>query len=44
MHLVMPKERPSDGMKLDVDLPQEDEFAVSNFNDSAHYLFFLFSK
>ena len=42
MHLVMPKERPSDGMKLDVDLPQEDEFAVSNFNDLAHYLFFYF--
>ncbi|HJN54581.1 MAG TPA: sulfotransferase, partial [Flavobacteriaceae bacterium] len=42
MYLVMPKESPGGGMKLDVDLPQEDEFAVSNFNDSAHYLFFYF--
>ena len=32
----MPKERPSDNIKLDVDLPQEDEFAVSNYMDNSH--------
>ena len=38
----MPKSRPSDGMKLDVDLPQEDEFALSNYTTLSHYLFFFF--
>ena len=38
----MPKERPSDRIKLDVDLPQEDEFAVSNYINISHYNFFFF--
>ena len=38
----MPKNRASDGMKLDVDLPQEDEFALSNYSILSHYLFFFF--
>jgi len=42
MHIIMPKRRPSDGMKLGVDLPQEDEFAVANFHNFSHYLFFYF--
>ena len=42
MKYTMPKERPSDKIKLDVDLPQEDEFAVSNFTDISHYNFFFF--
>ncbi len=42
MKITMPKERPSDKIKLDVDLPQEDEFAVSNFIDISHYNFFFF--
>ena len=42
MNKIMPKQRPSDGMKLGVDLPQEDEFAVTNFYNISHYLFFYF--
>ena len=42
MKIIMPKSRPSDGMKLDVDLPQEDEFALSNYTTLSHYLFFFF--
>ena len=42
MKIIMPKNRPSDGMKLDVDLPQEDEFALSNYSILSHYLFFFF--
>ena len=38
----MPKERPSDKIKLDVELPQEDEFAVSNYTNISHYNFFFF--
>ena len=42
MKITMPKERPSDKIKLDVDLPQEDEFAVSNYVNISHYNFFFF--
>ena len=42
MRITMPKRRPSDGVKLGVDLPQEDEFALSNFTSLSHYLFFFF--
>ena len=42
MKITMPKERPSDKIKLDVDLPQEDEFAVSNFVNISHYNLFFF--
>ena len=38
----MPKNRPSDGVKLGVDLPQEDEFALTNYTILSHYLFFFF--
>ena len=42
MRVTMPKSRPSDGVKLGVDLPQEDEFALSNYTNLSHYLFFFF--
>ena len=42
MRVTMPKRRPSDGVKLGVDLPQEDEFALSNYTSLSHYLFFFF--
>ena len=42
MKYTMPKERPSDKIKLDVELPQEDEFSVSNYTNISHYLFFFF--
>ena len=42
MKNTMPKERPSYNIKLDVDLPQEDEFAVSNYVNISHYNFFFF--
>ena len=42
MKYTMPKERPSDKIKLDVELPQEDEFAVSNYTNISHYNFFFF--
>ena len=38
----MPKTRPSDGVKLGVELPQEDEFALTNYTILSHYLFFFF--
>lgn len=37
MSLVMPSERPTDSMALGVDLPQEEEFALSNMTACAHY-------
>ena len=42
MKVTMPKSRPSDGVKLGVDLPQEDEFALTNYTILSHYLFFFF--
>ena len=42
MKYTMPKERPSDKIKLDVELPQEDEFAISNYTNISHYNFFFF--
>ena len=42
MKITMPKTRPSDGVKLGVELPQEDEFALTNYTILSHYLFFFF--
>ena len=42
MRITMPKARPSDGVKLGVELPQEDEFALTNYTIISHYLFFFF--
>ncbi len=44
MKFIMPSERPSDRIRLDVDLPQEDEFAVSNITNLSHYNFFFFPE
>ncbi|NJL15725.1 MAG: sulfotransferase [Microscillaceae bacterium] len=38
----MPEKRPSDNVKLSVDFPQEDEFAVGNMFPMAYYYFFHF--
>lgn len=44
MSLVMPSERPTDSMALGVDLPQEEEFALSNMTACAHYHFWMFPR
>lgn len=42
MRIFMPSERPGDGMKMSVDLPQEDEYALSNISHRSFYHFFYF--
>ena len=42
MSVFMPSERPRDSMKLGVDLPQEEEFALSNMTACSHYHFWMF--
>ncbi|MCK5372361.1 MAG: sulfotransferase, partial [Cyclobacteriaceae bacterium] len=42
MRLFIPDERPGDGMKISVDLPQEDEYALSNITYRSFYHFFYF--
>ncbi|MEO1654252.1 MAG: sulfotransferase, partial [Bacteroidota bacterium] len=42
MRWVMPKKRPSDNVKLAVDFPQEDEFALGNIHPYCYYYFFHF--
>ena len=42
MKINMPDKRPSDGVKLNIDFPQEDEFAFSNLQWNAYYNFFYF--
>ncbi len=42
MKINTPEKRPSDNVKLDVDFPQEDEFAFSNMQHNAYYNFFYF--
>lgn len=42
MKMNMPDKRPSDNVKLGIDLPQEDEFALSNLTDKSFYHFFYF--
>ncbi len=44
MKLTMPNHRPGDNMKLAVDLPQEEEFALSNTGPISYYNFFYFPK
>jgi len=42
MEMNMPDKRPSDNVKLGIDLPQEDEFALSNLTERSFYHFFYF--
>jgi hypothetical protein len=44
MRINMPDKRPSDGVELNIDFPQEDEFAFSNLQWNAYYNFFYFPK
>ena len=42
MRVFMPDERPGDGMKISADLPQEDEYAMSNITHRSFYHYFYF--
>ena len=42
MTIFIPEKRPSDNVKLNVDFPQEDEFAFSNSHHNSYYNFFYF--
>jgi hypothetical protein len=42
MRIFMPDERPGDGMKISADLPQEDEYAMSNITHRSFYHYFYF--
>ncbi len=42
MQIFMPDERPGDGMKIAVDFPQEDEYAMSNITYRSFYHYFYF--
>ena len=42
MRVFMPDERPGDSMKISVNLPQEDEYAMSNITHRSFYHFFYF--
>jgi omega-hydroxy-beta-dihydromenaquinone-9 sulfotransferase len=42
MKIFMPHKRPSDSVELNIDFPQEDEFAFSNTQPNAYYNFFYF--
>ena len=44
MRINMPKKRPTDNVKLNVNFPQEDEFAFSNCQPNAYYNFFYFPE
>jgi len=44
MIINMPDKRPSDNVALNIDFPQEDEFAFSNCQAYAYYNFFYFPK
>jgi len=44
MSLNMPEKRPSDNVKLNVDYPQEDEFALGNLCPYSYYNFFYFPE
>ncbi len=44
MEVFMPSTRPTDSMKLGADLPQEEEFALTNMTPSSHYHFWNFPK
>lgn len=42
MRLNMPTKRPTDDVELNINFPQEDEFALSNINAPSFYNFFSF--
>ncbi|WP_340112391.1 sulfotransferase family protein [Maribellus mangrovi] len=44
MRINIPDKRPTDNVKLGVDLPQEDEFALCNCQSNAYYNFFYFPE
>lgn len=44
MRINMPNERPSDKVELNIDFPQEDEFAFCNSQPNGYYNFFYFPK
>lgn len=44
MRLNMPEKRPGDNVKLGINLPQEDEFALGNMNPYSYYNFFYFPR
>ena len=44
MAFLMPDKRPTDNMELNVDLPQEEEFALSNLTPVNYYNFWFFPK
>lgn len=44
MKIVMPSHRPTDGMELTPDLPQEEEFALTNMMTCSYYDFWFFPK
>lgn len=44
MSWLMPDKRPTDNMELAVDLPQEEEFAISNMCPYTYYNFWFFPK
>lgn len=44
MSAIMPDKRPADNMELGVDLPQEEEFALSNLTTCNYYNFWYFPK
>jgi len=44
MRINIPESRPADNVKLNVDFPQEDEFAFCNVNHNGYYNFYYFPK
>lgn len=42
MRIFMPRERPGDDMRISVNLPQEEEYAMSNLTHRSFYHFFYF--
>lgn len=44
MKVMMPKNRAADNMELGTDLPQEEEFALSNTHAMSYYNFWFFPK
>lgn len=42
--LIMPSRRPVDGVKLDLDFPQEEEIALGNMQPVSFYNFFYFPR
>lgn len=42
MRIFMPKKRPGDSVEMSVNLPQEDEYGLSNLSHQSYYHFFYF--